>query len=221
LYKSLVEETTLIRDWIAAERRELAGLLAGLSAEQWDAPTLCEGWAVRHVVAHVTMPFRYSAPRLAAGLVLARGSFRRMSDGIARRDGLVPPAQLLAWVAGNAEHPWKPPGGGYDGALTHDVIHGLDIAAGLGLPLDVPAQPMTAVLRTITGAQSLRHFGVRVCGLRLEATDVGWTSGDGEPVRGRAQDLALALTGRRVADGALSGPGAGLLAGREGAGAPR
>jgi len=211
----------LIRDWIAAERRELAGLLAGLSAEQWDAPTLCEGWAVRHVVAHVTMPFRYSAPRLAAGLVLARGSFRRMSDGIARRDGLVPPAQLLAWVAGNAEHPWKPPGGGYDGALTHDVIHGLDIAVGLGLPLDVPAQPMSAVLSTITSAQSLRHFGVRACGLRLAATDLDWASGDGEPVRGRAQDLALALTGRRVRDGALSGAGAGLLAGRPGAGAPR
>ena len=61
----------MIRDWIAAERRELAGLLDGLSAEQWDAPSLCDGWAVRQVVAHLTMPFRYSAPRL--GLRLRAG----------------------------------------------------------------------------------------------------------------------------------------------------
>jgi uncharacterized protein (TIGR03083 family) len=201
----------MIRDWIAAERRELASLLAGLSAEQWDAPTLCDRWAVRHVVAHVTMPFRYPAPRFVLGLVKARGSFQRMSDGVARRDGELPRAQLLAAVADNAQHPWKPPGGGYAGTLTHDVIHGLDIARGLGLQLDIPADPMTVVLGSITSAGSLRHFGVRVDGLRLEATDLGWAFGSGLPVRGRAQDLALVLTGRGAPGSALTGDGAGLL----------
>ena len=49
-----------IRDMIAAERAELAEMLAGLPAPRWDEPTLCAGWRVREVVAHITMPFRYS-----------------------------------------------------------------------------------------------------------------------------------------------------------------
>ncbi|WIM93630.1 maleylpyruvate isomerase N-terminal domain-containing protein [Actinoplanes oblitus] len=46
---------------IAAQRGDLAEMLAGLSEEQWDAGTLCAGWRVREVVAHVT--------RLPAGLL--------------------------------------------------------------------------------------------------------------------------------------------------------
>jgi uncharacterized protein (TIGR03083 family) len=51
----------MIRSWIAAERRELAEVLMDLPAERWDEATLCAGWRVREVVAHMTMPYRYSA----------------------------------------------------------------------------------------------------------------------------------------------------------------
>jgi uncharacterized protein (TIGR03083 family) len=203
----------MIRDWVAAERRELAALLTGLSPEQWDAPSLCDAWAVRHVVAHLTMPFRYGTPRFLLGIAAAGGSFQRMSDRVARRDAQLPRAQLIAAVADNAEHPWKPPGAGYEAPLTHDVIHGLDISRALGLPLDVPAEPMTAVLDAVAGPRSRRHFGVATGGIELRATDIGWCAGSGAPLHGRAQDLALLLTGRCVPDGALTGPGAELLTG--------
>ncbi|MGW2847173.1 maleylpyruvate isomerase N-terminal domain-containing protein, partial [Streptomyces sp. NPDC001274] len=36
-----------VRAAIAAERRELAAVLDGLSAKQWEAPSLCGGWRVR------------------------------------------------------------------------------------------------------------------------------------------------------------------------------
>ncbi|GAA1865548.1 hypothetical protein GCM10009836_52420 [Pseudonocardia ailaonensis] len=36
-----------------AERGDLAELLATLEPEQWDAPTLCDEWRVREVVAHM------------------------------------------------------------------------------------------------------------------------------------------------------------------------
>ena len=199
----------MIRDWIAAERRELAGLLDGLSAEQWDAPSLCDGWAVRHVVAHLTMPFRYSAPRLGLRLARAGGRFRRMSDAIARQDAARPAAQLIAAVRDNAEHPWKPPGGGYQGALTHDVIHGLDISCALRVEQHIPADVMRAVLDTVTGPKSRRFFGVDTGGSELRATDLDWAWGSGAPVLGRARDLALLLTGRQVPGGALTGAGAG------------
>jgi len=48
--------------------------------------------------------------------------------------------------------------------------------------------------------------------LRLEATDVDWTVGDGPVVRGPAQALLLLLTGRDAAAlPALAGPGVARL----------
>jgi uncharacterized protein (TIGR03083 family) len=41
------------KDLARDERRDLAELLASLTSEQWDAPTLCERWRVRDLVAHV------------------------------------------------------------------------------------------------------------------------------------------------------------------------
>lgn len=38
---------------IAAERRELADLFDALTPAQWKAPSLCAGWRVREVVAHM------------------------------------------------------------------------------------------------------------------------------------------------------------------------
>lgn len=206
----------MIRDWIASERRELAAMLDGLSAGQWDAPSLCDGWAIRHVVAHLTMPFRYSKSRFMLELVKSGGRFSSLSDAVAHRDATLPRAQLIAAVRDNAEHPWKPPGGGYEGALTHDVIHSLDIACPLGIDLPVPAEPMRAVLDTVSGPKPRRFFGVDTGGTELRATDLDWSFGNGPPLLGRAQDLALLLTGRRVPEAAFSGEGAGLRAGTTG-----
>ena len=140
-----------IAEAIAAERRDLAAILAGLPAEAWDAPTLCRGWRVREVVAHITMPFRYRPPRFAFEMVRSRGNFNRMADRCARRDGTAPPGELAAALRDNERNPWKPPGGGFEGALTHDVIHGLDITVALGLDRRVPEDRLRTVLAAVTG----------------------------------------------------------------------
>ncbi len=69
-----------------AERRRLAGLLAGLTPAQWAHPSLCSGWRVREVVAHITLPYRHSGPRVIGGIIAARGRFNVFADRIARRD---------------------------------------------------------------------------------------------------------------------------------------
>src|SRR5260370_40945067 len=80
---------------IAAERRELARVLSDLPASAWDAQTLCDGWRVREVVAHMTMPFRNSAARFAAELARSGGRLNEIADRIARRDAAaVAPAGL-------------------------------------------------------------------------------------------------------------------------------
>ena len=190
---------------IAAERRDLAAILAGLPPEGWDAPTLCRGWRVREVVAHITMPFRYRLPRFAFEMARSRGNFSRMADRCARRDGAAPPAELAATLRDNERNPWKPPGGGFEGALTHDVIHGLDITVALGLGRRVPEDRLRTVLAAVTGPKSQKFFGTDLAGVALQAEDLDWSLGSGVPMSGQAQDLALVLCGRTLPPGHLRG----------------
>src|ERR1700722_18132118 len=140
-----------IQDMIAAQRAELAAVLGTLPASGWDQPTLCAGWGVREAVAHITMPFRYSGPRFIRELARSRGRFGEMADRVARRDAArMSPAELTEAVRANAGHPWRPPGGGFEGALAHDVIHGLDITVPLGLPFAVPEDRLRRVLPAST-----------------------------------------------------------------------
>jgi uncharacterized protein (TIGR03083 family) len=194
-----------LRALIAAERRELAGVLAGLPSQAWDRPTLCAGWRVREVVSHITMPFRYSTARFAMEMIRSGGRFHRMADRCARRDAAASTDELTAALADNVAHPWKPPGAGLDAALTHDVIHGLDISTPLGIDLHLPEATLRTVLTTITAPASRKHFGVDLNGIELQAEDIDWSYGTGPPVIGTAQNLALVLCGRTLAAGQLRG----------------
>jgi len=134
-----------------------------------------------------------------------------MSDRIARRDAAaIAAADLLSVLRDNATNPWKPPGGGYMGALTHDVIHGLDITVPLGIGRRVPEGRMRAVLAAVAAPKALKHFGTDLAGVRLSADDIEWTAGpeSGQLVSGAAQDLALLLCGRKLPPGRLHGEAA-------------
>lgn len=157
---------------IAAERRELATMLDGLPAGKWDAPTLCAGWRVREVAAHMTMGFRYSLPRMAAELITARGNLNRMTDRCARKDAATfSTGELAAFLRDNAGHPWKPPVGGITAALGHDVVHGLDITVALGLGRRVPDDRVRTLLDSVN-AKTLTFFGADIDGVELRADDL-------------------------------------------------
>jgi uncharacterized protein (TIGR03083 family) len=195
-----------IRDMIAAQRAELAEVLAGLPESAWDEPTLCAGWRVREVVAHITMPFRYGRGQFALELAKSRGRFNEMADRVARRDAAgMSPADLAGAVRSNTGHPWKPPGGGFSGALAHDLIHGLDITVPLGLDGPVPEDRLRLVLPESPADKSVRFFGVDLDGVELRAEDMDWTLGSGVPVTGAAADLLLVLCGRTLPAGRLTG----------------
>lgn len=195
-----------------AERRRLVGLLETLSPQQWAAPSLCDGWRVREVVAHITMPYRHSTLRVLRGMIAARGRFDVFADRIARADtAALSDTELLASLRRNIEHPWRPPGGGQAGALSHDVIHGLDITEPLGLPAPPPAR-IAAVLDH-AGPRNLKFFGVDLRATRLEATDadvaVGADPGVGDLRRLPVKELLLVVTGRRDLGAAPAGDSAG------------
>ncbi|WP_040523387.1 maleylpyruvate isomerase family mycothiol-dependent enzyme [Gordonia araii] len=190
---------TMIEDHLRqetfAERRRLAGLLADLTPEQWAHPSLCEGWRVREVVAHITLAYRHSGPRVIAGIVAARGNFNRFADRIARKDtAATSDAELPGSLRVNVEHPWKPPRGGQAGALAHDVLHGLDITEPLGLPSAPPDRIALAI--GDPDDRQLAYFGVHVDGISLQATDAGLRIGHGTPIELSAAEIALVVGGR-------------------------
>ncbi|GCD94719.1 maleylpyruvate isomerase family mycothiol-dependent enzyme [Embleya hyalina] len=190
----------------AAERRDLAAVFEGLSVEQWNSPSLCAGWRVREVVAHMSLGFRCSLPRLGLEAVKARGSLHRMTDRRARADAAaLSTDELVAALRDNAEHPWKPPGGPTS-ALGHDVVHGLDVTVALGLERRVPQERLRPLLDAIA-PRGLRFFKANLAGVRLCADDLDWAYGSAAdaPLTGAGQDLLLVAFGRRLPPGRLRG----------------
>jgi uncharacterized protein (TIGR03083 family) len=190
---------------IAAERRAFTHILDALPHQDWNTPSLCTGWRVREVVAHMTMPLRLSTPQFIAEMLRSRGNFAHMADRIARHDAQAPVSTLLHRWRTNEDTRWKPPGGGLKGALTHDIVHGLDITIPLGIRHPVSDANLLTVLAHATSPLSQKHFQLDLTGIRLEANDLDWAFGDGEPLHGAAHHLLMVLMDRRLPTGVLTG----------------
>jgi uncharacterized protein (TIGR03083 family) len=190
---------------VAAEFLALADLLAGASNAQWDTASLCEGWRVREVIAHLTMAVRYSEEAFMNELQRCGFDFTRLSNEVASRDGRLPTGELVANLRSDVMHRWTPPGGGYHGALNHVVIHGLDVTVPLGVARRCPDEFIRVVLDDLTAGGGHANFGIDLHDRRLHATDLDWSYGSGQELRGAAEDLALAMCGRSVPDGRIQG----------------
>ncbi|GAB7071197.1 maleylpyruvate isomerase family mycothiol-dependent enzyme [Mycobacterium hodleri] len=178
-----------------AQRASLVQLLDGLPEPQWDAPSLCAGWRIREVVAHITMPYRYSVAAILAAMLRARGKFDVAADGLARRDTADrSSAALLEDLRRNVAHRWTPPRGGQLGALSHDVIHGLDMTEAIVLQ---PVSPPDRIAEVLGGAKLAKAFKVNLSGRRLIATDADCAVGEGRHIDLPAKEILLVVTGRR------------------------
>ena len=186
--------------WVGPTYHGLADLLPAGAVDLWDAPSLCENWLVRHVVAHVTMPARLTPEQYGAEMAAAGGDFAVLSDTVATRDAALPVTDLLDQLRSQRLHAWQPPGGGAAGAMNHAVIHSLDVTVALDRPPVAPAEALAAVLDQLTAAGG-SWFGVDLTGLRLEATDTDWSWGDGRLVRADTGSLVALLSGRALPDG--------------------
>jgi uncharacterized protein (TIGR03083 family) len=198
-----------------AERADLVELLAGLTDQQWNAPTLCHRWRVREVVAHIFSYDDLSMPALIARFLRSGLAPDRANDlGVAAAAQLSN-AELLDLAKAHIQ-----PGGlpaTFDGqiALTDGLIHHQDIRRPLRLPRDIPTDRLRAALDFGKTARPLGS-AQRIKGLTLTATDLDWTTGTGPLVEGTAQALLLGMAGRRSAIDELAGPGQSTLAERAG-----
>jgi uncharacterized protein (TIGR03083 family) len=193
-----IPETFDVQAAVGAEFDRLAGELGARGERAWDRPSLCAGWRVREVVAHMTMAVRYPPAEFQAELQASGGDFTAMSDRIAARDAQLPIETLFDDLRDDGMHRWTPPGGGSIGALVHVVIHGLDCTVPLGIPRPVPDPTILVVLDALTEGGVHAAFGFDLDGVELRATDAEWAFGSGRPIAGPAAELALLVCGRRT-----------------------
>jgi uncharacterized protein (TIGR03083 family) len=200
---------------ISVERTGLADLLDGLTEEQWATPSLCAGWRVREVAAHLVMPFSLSLPGMLVRLARRRFDFDRVADEWARAEQR-PNSELAGLLRANARHRFHPPGLGPEAPLTDVLAHGQDIARPLGVARDIPASHAAVALDFLVSPKATRGFLPKglVDGLAFEAVDTGWRHGSGATVSGTATALLLALLGRSLPEGEISGEGVGILRSR-------
>jgi uncharacterized protein (TIGR03083 family) len=126
-----------------------------------------------------------------------------------------PAGELAALLRAHAENPFRPPIVGYPGQLTDLQVHGQDIRRPLGLPHDLQPERLRVSLDFLVGGRAVGFVPKRrPVGLRFEATDMDWAWGGGPLIRGTAEAVMLALTGRRAALANLSGNGVAELQSR-------
>ncbi|WP_210503747.1 maleylpyruvate isomerase family mycothiol-dependent enzyme [Nocardioides xinjiangensis] len=203
-------------DLLTAERLALVDDLSALTTAQWQEPSLCAGWRVVDVAAHLAWTPTLGALQGAVALARYR-SVNRMIARTAVAWSARGREAILEQLTDNARSGETPIGMPRVSALADAVVHGIDVRRPLGLPHDLPPPavgriadfalatpwPLTAVI----GGSSRR----RVAGVRLVVPEAGWSHGDGPEVTLSANAAVRLVYGRPVSGEELDGPGVPVL----------
>jgi uncharacterized protein (TIGR03083 family) len=195
------------------ERLSLADLLDELSAPEWETPSLCDGWRVRDVAAHLTLAQLGLFPAALATL-RARGNVSRMIRDTAVRQAGLPVGQYAVLLRGMAGSRKKAPGVTDLEPLIDILVHGQDIAIPLGRTRPMPTRAAAAAATRVWPNLWPFRAERRLSGFGFAATDCSWSAGQGLPVEGPIGAILLLLTGRRAALAQLSGAGVAELEAR-------
>jgi uncharacterized protein (TIGR03083 family) len=195
---------------VHAERRALADDLTGLPADRWATPSLCGGWSVQDVLAHMTATATMTPPRFVARMAAAGFRFPRMADKEVARVGAGGPSGTLEQFRAAVTSTSSPPGP-KTSWLGETLVHAEDIRRPLGIRHDYPVDAVTRVIDFFAGSNMLIGGKRRVAGVTLTATDANWSRGSGPVVEGPAMSLLLATAGRNAALDDLTGPGLDTL----------
>jgi uncharacterized protein (TIGR03083 family) len=200
---------------IADERRRVADLVESLSSEQLDVPSLCGDWTVKQVAGHLLAAIDAPPVPLLPLIVRSGLNIHKANARLAVLTAARPAGDIAAGLRANAENPFKPPIVGHPGQLTDLQVHGQDMRRPLGLPHGLRLDRLRISLDFLVGGRAVGFAPKRrLAGLHFEATDLDWSAGSGPALRGPAEALMMAMTGRAVALGELDGPGVPILRNR-------
>jgi uncharacterized protein (TIGR03083 family) len=221
MYKETAAASLDSRAWdmYAAERADVRDFLAPLTPEQWNAPSLCQGWRVRDVAVHLLVDEPLEQLGVVRALVKAatfKFSVHRINEWWIARNRERATSTIVAAFDG----PWRPgriskmlgPGVG----MRAVVIHHQDMRRALEIPRAVPEERLRAALDAVLTPRGSTNLGSyeRATGLRLQADDINWSWGNGPEVSGTAEAILMAVAGRPSALADLSGEGLPVLAER-------
>ena len=180
------------------QRIELAGLLEGLNAEQWMAQSLCDGWRVRDVAAHLTHSHMHPVQAVTAAV---KAGFR--FDTMIRRLGTqdhrsqTEIAAALRAMAGSRK---RVPGTSVQQPMIELLVHGQDITVPLGIDRAMPVDAALEAAKKLSGMTFPLNGQRRLAGVRLVATDAdfaaGEGAGEGAEVRVPIREIVMILAGR-------------------------
>jgi uncharacterized protein (TIGR03083 family) len=191
---------------IHAERKALAGTIEGLTPEQWSSPSLCSGWTIGFLAAHILAGAEQTPGNFLRGMAATGFRFNALMERDARRRAELSPQQIAGRLrerTTTTNHPPAP----VMAMLGEVVMHGEDIRRPAGLPGAVADDAANACLQMYTAASFPVGGKKRIRGLCLVATDTGWSYGAGPQVSGPAMSLLRAMTGRAAGLDGLSGEG--------------
>ena len=196
---------------IAAEQQDFVDLLCGLTEEQFAAPSSCAGWSVREVAIHVAWHIHLRPPAYVKD-VAQFGAFggARFETKLLAREGARSDGELIDWLASPAQV--------NENNLGELIVHQQDARRPLGAERVIPTDRLIWALDYCITRKGGGYFGIgggsykRARNLRLVATDIGWTSGEGPEVRGPGEAILMTINGRDVV-GELEGPGVDRLVG--------
>ncbi|MFF0818573.1 maleylpyruvate isomerase family mycothiol-dependent enzyme [Rhodococcus sp. NPDC003318] len=204
----MVRRGSEVREHVMAERAELVALLRTLSPEDWQTPSLCAGWRVRDVVAHIALD---TVPPVTYLRTVARHpSPDRANAQFVDSFRDVAPDELVDRIEESAATSWFTRFAPRI-ALADHLVHHQDIRRPLGRPRPIAPDRLRHVLSHPDPFAFPRRY---TKGLRFVATDVDWASGSGPDVRGPGEALALAVVGRPVVLDELTGDGVATLRAR-------
>jgi uncharacterized protein (TIGR03083 family) len=192
---------------VADQRRQMARLLDGLDATQLATPSLCAGWDVKTVAAHVVSTVTDGTPAFLR-LAVRRGSLARAIDELARRGAQLPTAEVAANLHGCADRRISPPLFGPLDPLADVLVHSGDIKIPLGLPFEPDPRLAALAMEFLTGPWPLGFVPPRrLRGISLRASDIGQAWGRGAEIHGPVAALMMGVCGRAAWLHLLDGPG--------------
>lgn len=179
---------------IDEQRTRLADMIDGVEPDRWQTPSLCEGWTVRDVAAHLTHSHLGKATMIREAV---RSGFRfdAMVYRVAVQDKQTPHdiAEALRRMRGSRR---RPPGTVECDPLMDALVHGQDITVPLGIDWPMPTDAAVVCARRLWGMRF--PLNPRRCWRDTEfvATDADFRVGSGRRVEAPIRDVLMTLVGR-------------------------
>lgn len=198
---------------IHEHRKKVGDFLGTLTEDEWNAPSLDTGWRVRDVAAHLIQTHLITQANLVSDWVRSGFSLKGRNDlNIRRRRSLSTSDLLREYRETSTRTSYLP--GQLTYSLIEVVIHGEDIARALHKDIDVNPDALIKVADLARITDPILGGKRRSAGLRLVASDIEWSAGEGPEVKGPLIAIVIAITGRKAGLEDLSGPGLEALRSR-------